>query len=176
MEHTAPLGLESGTVRVVPYDERWVPLFEAAAVELRHALGARIAGIHHVGSTAVPGLEAKPILDILVTIPDFERGRELIPLLAQLGYEFRPQEEIRDRHYFRRLIGTTRTHHLSLAEPDSHYHRVTIAFRDALRRDRGLAAEYGALKRELARRFPRDRLAYLDGKTEFVLRVLAEAV
>jgi GrpB-like predicted nucleotidyltransferase (UPF0157 family) len=53
---------------------------------------------------------------------------------------------------------------------------VTIAFRDALRRDRGLAAEYGALKRELARRFPRDRLAYLDGKTEFVLRVLAEAV
>jgi GrpB-like predicted nucleotidyltransferase (UPF0157 family) len=168
-----PLGLESGTVTVVPYDERWVRLFEEAADELRNALGPRITNIHHVGSTAVSGLAAKPVLDILVTIPDFERARGLAPLLANLGYEYRPQEEIPDRHYFRRLRGTTRTHHLSLAESTSHYHRATIAFRDALRRDHTLADAYAALKHELAAQFPRDRQSYLEGKTAFVQSVLA---
>jgi GrpB-like predicted nucleotidyltransferase (UPF0157 family) len=170
----APLGLERGTVRVVPYDERWVRLFEEAADELRSALRSLISEVHHVGSTAVPGLDAKPILDILVTIADFERGRELIPMLAELRYEYRPDEEIPDRHYFRRRSGITRTHHLSLAEPSSHHHRVTIAFRDALRRDEALARDYGALKRNLAACFPHDRQSYIEGKTEFVRRVLGE--
>ena len=169
----AALGLESGTVVVVPYDSRWVQLFEEAAAEVRAAIGANIIDVHHVGSTAVPGLAAKPIIDMLVSIPDFERGRELVPALAQLGYEFRPQEEIPDRHYFRRRHGTIRTHHLSLAEPDSHHYRATIAFRDALRSDPALAHEYAALKLGLSDRFPRDRIAYLDGKTAFVHRVLA---
>jgi GrpB-like predicted nucleotidyltransferase (UPF0157 family) len=171
----AALGLESGTVRIVSYDRRWPQLFEAAAAELRAAVGTAITHIHHVGSTAVPGLAAKPILDILVTVPDFEQARDLVAPLAGLDYEFRPQEEIPDRHYFRRLRGTTRTHHLSLAEPGSNHARVTLAFRDALRRNPALASEYAALKHELAARFPRDRSAYVDGKTEFVLRVLGVA-
>ena len=70
LEHE-PLGLESGTVVVVSYDSRWVPLFEEAAAELRRAFGSQISEIHHVGSTAVPGLCAKPIVDILVSIPRF---------------------------------------------------------------------------------------------------------
>jgi len=130
---------------VVPHDARWAGLFTAAAQEL------------------------------LVSIPDFERGRDLVPRLAGLGYEFRPAEEIPDRHYFRRRRGDRRTHHLSLAEPASHHHRVTLAFRDALRADPALTMEYGALKLQLAERFPRDREAYIAGKTEFVARVLAMA-
>lgn len=173
MEQHTPLGLESGTVVVVPYDRRWPQLFEEAAAELRAAIGADIIDVHHVGSTAIPGLAAKPILDILVTVPDFERARNLVPILATLGYEFRPQEEIPDRHYFRRRGGTIRTHHLSLAEATSHHHRATLAFRDALRRNAALVSEYAALKHDLAARFPRDRIAYLDGKTEFVRRVLS---
>lgn len=170
-----PLGLTSGTVTVIPYDARWVALFDEASLELASALGPAILAVHHVGSTSVPGLHAKPILDILVSIPDFPRGLALVPRLASLGYEFRPTEEIPDRHYFRRLRGNVRTHHLSLAEPSSHHHRVTIAFRDALRASPSLVAEYGALKLRLARKFPRDRQAYIDGKTEFVTRVLAES-
>jgi GrpB-like predicted nucleotidyltransferase (UPF0157 family) len=168
-----PLGLKSGTVTVVPYDARWVALFGHAAEELAGALGPALLAVHHVGSTAVPGLCAKPILDMLVSIPDLGRARGLVPSLADLGYEFRPAEEIPDRHYFRRLRSDHRTHHLSLAEPASHHHRVTLAFRDALRADSGLAMEYGALKRQLAERFPRDRAAYIEGKTGFVTRVLA---
>jgi len=167
------LGLESGTVRVVPYDPRWPLLFKEAAAALRQAIGPELIAIHHVGSTAVPGLPAKPILDILVAIPHFERGRSLVPRLAALGYEHRPDEDIPDRHYFRRRSGTTRTHHVSLAEPGSHHHRVTLAFRDALRRFPELAEQYAVLKAGLAAQYPRNREAYLEGKSAFVCRVLS---
>lgn len=169
------LGLESGRVVVVPYDPRWPSLFEQNARQLAETLGSAILGVHHVGSTAVPGLCAKPILDVLVTIPEFDRGTDLVPGLRSLGYEFRPDEEIPDRHYFRRWSGTARTHHLSLAEPASRHHRITLAFRDVLRRDRMLAIAYADLKLDLAKRFPRDRQAYLSGKARFIEDALVRA-
>jgi GrpB-like predicted nucleotidyltransferase (UPF0157 family) len=168
-----PLGLESGAVRLVPYDPRWPGLFEEAARELGHALGARALGIHHVGSTAIPGLPAKPVLDLLVSVPDLDAALALVPLLEPLGYELRPGDAIPDRHFLRRLRDGARTHHVSLAEPASWHHRSTLAFRDALRGDAGEAAAYAALKMELARRFPEDRTAYNEGKSAFVARVLA---
>lgn len=168
------LGLQSGTVLVVPWDARWPTLFAEASRELEHALGPEALAIHHVGSTAVPGLAAKPILDILVSVASLEGGLALVPRIEALGYEFRPDEDIPDRHYFRRRRGTVRTHHLSLAEPASWHHRATLAFRDALRRDPARALAYGELKRALARRHPNDRPAYLEGKTAFVQRVLDE--
>lgn len=170
-----PLGLESGTVRLAPHNPRWAVLFAEASRELRDALGTAILAVHHVGSTAVPGLWAKPILDLLVSIPNFEEAVELVPDLAAIGYEFRPNEETPDRHYFRRRRGIARTHHLSLAEPASRHHRVTLAFRDALRADPDTANAYAELKRQLAQRYPRDRPAYTDSKTAFVEAVLARA-
>ena len=171
---TEPLGLRRGEVVVVPYDPRWPTLFEEASAQLTAALGSAILAVHHVGSTAVPGLCAKPILDVLVSVPNFEDATQLVERLLALGYEFRPEEEIPDRHYFRRPPGgELRTHHLSLAEPGSRHHRVTLAFRDALRRDPELAAAYARLKLTLAQRFPDDRPAYIEGKTQFVMQVLA---
>ncbi len=173
MTSREPLGLESGTVVVVPYDPRWPALFEQAAHGLRAALGRVITGIHHVGSTSVPGMCAKPVIDILVSIPRFKNGLALVPELQRLGYEHRPKDEIPDRHYFRRRRGTARTHHLSLAEPESRHHRATLAFRDALRSDQGIAEQYAELKLRLARQYPFDCEAYLEGKSSFVDRVLA---
>lgn len=95
--------------------------------------------------------------------------------LEEIGYEFRPDEEIPDRHYFRRRRGTVRTHHLSLAEPASHYHRVTVAFRDALRADPARAREYCELKLALARTFPVNREKYIEGKSAFVADILTAA-
>jgi GrpB-like predicted nucleotidyltransferase (UPF0157 family) len=130
--------------------------------------------VHHVGSTAVPGLCAKPILDLLVSVPHFDHAKQLVAPLQVLGYEFRPEEEIPDRHYFRRPPGgNIRTHHLSLAEPGSRHQRVTLAFRDALRRDAELAAGYARLKISLAQRYPLNRPAYIEGKSQFVREVLA---
>ena len=170
-----PLGLRSGEVVVVPHDSRWADLFELAAAEISRTLRTSVLAVHHVGSTSVPGLCAKPVLDLLVSVPDLERALELVPALESLGYEYRPEEDIPDRHYFRRGHGATRTHHLSLAEPDSRHHRVTLAFRDALRADPAVRAAYAELKIALARRHPRDRAAYLEGKAGFINQVLAAA-
>jgi GrpB-like predicted nucleotidyltransferase (UPF0157 family) len=167
-----PLGLASGRVTVVAYDERWPALFQEAAAELRRSLGDRILEIEHVGSTSVPGLVAKPVLDILVGVPELRRALDLVPDLEKLGYEYRPYEDTPDRHYFRRWAGGLRTHHLSLAEPTSSHYRLTLVFRDVLRANAALAEEYGVLKHALAERFPCDREAYLEGKTEFVMQVL----
>ena len=166
------LGLERGCARVVPYDPAWPLRFEELAAQLHALLGDRVLTIEHVGSTSVPGLAAKPILDVLVGVPDFAATRTFASELATLGFEFRPQEEIPDRHYFRRFTGGLRTHHLSLAELDSEHYRNTIAFRDALRGDPVLARTYESLKLALARRFPFDRESYQNGKTDFVLAVL----
>jgi len=169
-----PLGLRRGEVVVVPSDPRWPILFEQAAAELSTALGPAMLAVHHVGSTAVAGLCAKPILDLLVSVPSFSGAERLVPQLRELGYEFRPNEEIPDRHYFRRPPGgEIRTHHLSLAESSSRHLQVTLAFREALRRDAELASAYARLKLELARRFPFDRPAYIEGKSPFVQQVLA---
>lgn len=169
------LGLESGRVVVTPYDPRWPSLFEEAARELRRSAGPAILDVHHVGSTAVPGLAAKPVLDILVTVPDLQKALDLVAPIEALGYTFRPHEEIPDRHYFNRRRGNASTHHLSLAEPGSRHAGQTLAFRDALLRSPERASRYPSLKRDLARRFPRDRDAYIRGKSEFIRAALVEA-
>jgi len=175
MAITEPLGLKHRQVLVVPYDARWPDLFDAAAAELVEAVGSSIVATHHVGSTSVPGLCAKPVIDILVSVADFAAAADLVPDIESIGYEFRPLEDIPDRHFFHRRLGTVRTHHLSLAEPISRHHTVTLAFRDALRRDPQFAASYAELKIALARRFPQDRPAYIDGKAQFIGDALARA-
>ena len=174
MSDTESLGLKRGEVVVVRYDPRWRVLFERAAEELLSLLGPSVLAVHHVGSTAVPGLCAKPILDVLVSIPNFADATKLVPALASAGYVFRPDEEIPDRHYFRRGPDAARTHHLSLAEPTSRHHRVSVEFRDALRRGAQLATAYADLKLDLARRFPFDRTAYIEGKSDFIAEALGK--
>jgi GrpB-like predicted nucleotidyltransferase (UPF0157 family) len=169
------LGLRRGVVEVVPYDPRWPAIFEDTAAELRRALGSAIGAVHHVGSTSVPNLCAKPVLDVLVSVPDFDAALQLVPRIEALGYIFRRDEEIEDRHYFRRGNDTARTHHLSLATPTSRHYIDTLAFRDTLRSNPDLASQYANLKLQLAERFPRDRESYINGKTDFVMAVLRSA-
>lgn len=167
------LGLRDGTVRVVPYDPEWVHQFEQAEGDLAEALGPAALAIHHVGSTSVPGLAAKPILDLLVGVADLEKALSLVPAIEGLGYRFHPGEDTPDRHYFRRWAAPElRTHHLSLAERTSAHYLETLAFRDALRADEERARAYGRIKQELALRHPGDRKAYLAGKSAFIQDVL----
>ena len=168
-----PLGLRDGTVRVVPYDPEWVLAFERAREDLSQALGAHALSIHHVGSTGVPGLSAKPVLDLLVGVADLHQALALVEPIEALGYRFHGAETSPDRHYFRKWASAgIRTHHLSLAEPTSAHYTKTLAFRDALRNDPDLADEYGRLKVELAQQYPGERKAYLAGKADFIAQIL----
>jgi len=159
-------------IRLVPPDPGWPDQFEAERVQLEEAIGGSVVGgIHHVGSTAVPGMEAKPIIDILVGVRDLDEARATFEPLAQQDYLYAPYlpEEM---HWFCKPDPSNRTHHLHLTPVDSQRYRDELAFRDKLRSDPALAERYAALKRKLAARFPRDRDAYTDGKTTFISRCL----
>ena len=168
-----PLGMLKMQPRLVAYDDRWPQLFLDLRDRLYEALQDRILSVHHVGSTAVPGLLAKPILDVLIGVADFDAALECVPPLAELGFEFRPHDAIPDRHFFRVERDAMRTHHLSLAEPTSAHYINTLVFRDALRESPELAREYEALKMRLVQDELRTGTFPPDGKNEFVMRVVA---
>jgi GrpB-like predicted nucleotidyltransferase (UPF0157 family) len=169
------LGLSRGTVRVVPYRREWPALFAREAARLRALLGASAFAVEHVGSTSIEGMDAKPIIDLLVAVESLRGAEVWIPELEAVGYEFRPDEAVPDRLFFAKGPRRLRTHHLSLAEPTSEFYAQKLLFRDFLRRDAEAREEYRALKRRLARAHPEDRAAYTEGKRAFVERILSSA-
>jgi GrpB-like predicted nucleotidyltransferase (UPF0157 family) len=162
-------------VRIAAYDPDWPLKFEAERADLLECIGPWVTGgIHHVGSTSVRGLPAKPVIDILAGVESLDRSRPCIEKLASLRYPYAPYRgDV--MHWFCKPHPAHRTHHLHLVPAGSRRYRDELAFRDALREDPALAAEYAALKHELAARFPDDRDAYTEHKAPFVRRVLAAA-
>lgn len=160
-------------IRLVAYDPDWPRRFERERAALAGAIGPWIAGgIHHVGSTAVPGLAAKPIIDILVGVRDLDESRACLePLGAELGYLYAPYMA-EEMHWLCKPHPSRRTHHLHLVPSGSERYRAELAFRDRLRADAEQAAEYLALKQGLARRFENDREAYTAAKSDFIRRAL----
>ncbi len=159
-------------VHIVPYDPEWPQRFERERVALEGAIGAWVVGgIHHVGSTAVPGLEAKPVIDILVGIERLESGRACFGPLAELEYLYAPYRPM-EMHWFCKPHPSRRTHHLHLAPVGSTRYEEELVFRDHLCATPEAAGEYAALKRELADRFPNDREAYTDAKEAFIRSIL----
>jgi GrpB-like predicted nucleotidyltransferase (UPF0157 family) len=169
------IGLESGRVRVVPHSDAWPALYAAEIARVSRFLAA--AGVQlvfeHTGSTAVPGLAAKPIIDILAGLTAEDERTASIAALQSAGYVHRGEQEIPGRDFFRR--GDPRQYHLHLTRVASSFWHDQRTFRDWLRTHPDAAAAYMALKRELAARFPADREAYIEGKTAFVEGVLREA-
>jgi GrpB-like predicted nucleotidyltransferase (UPF0157 family) len=170
------LGLLAGTVRVVPYNPEWAELFAAERQRLDHVLAAHGISlvIEHTGSTAVRGLAAKPVLDILAGWTSGEQRQPAINALQGAGYSYRGEQGIPERDFFRR--GEPRQYHVHLARIGSRFWREHRAFRDYLRTHDAVAAAYGLLKHTLAERHPDDRAAYIEGKTAFVDGVLARAL
>ncbi|WP_135830316.1 GrpB family protein [Halorussus halobius] len=171
-------GLERGTVELVAHRPEWKRQYEAEVARLASAVGDRLQSddFEHVGSTAVEGLPAKPVVDLLAVVDDADEARALVPVLDDLGYEYRPNDGVADRLFLARGPRTNRTHYLSLCERDSDCYREQVAFRDYLRANPEVAAEYEALKRELADAYPDDRPSYTEAKGEFVEAVLADAM
>jgi GrpB-like predicted nucleotidyltransferase (UPF0157 family) len=160
-------------IRVVAYDPDWPARFERERAAIEAAIGAWASGgVHHVGSTAVAGLDAKPVIDILVGVESLDAARPCFEPLAGLDYLYAPYLEA-EMHWFCKPDPARRTHHLHLVPTGSRRYRDELAFRDLLRADPELANRYAALKHELARRHPRDREAYTEAKAEFIDTALA---
>jgi GrpB-like predicted nucleotidyltransferase (UPF0157 family) len=163
-------------VRIVRYDVEWPARFAVEAEAIQTVIGPWITGgIHHVGSTAVPGLSAKPIIDIQVGVSNLDSSRPCIESLAGLDYLYAPyRADV--MHWFCKPHPSRRTHHLHLVPAGSPRFVEVMAFRDYLRAHPDALADYEALKRDLAVRFGHDREAYTDGKSEFVARLTQAAL
>lgn len=168
----ASLGLRQATLALVPHDPAWAASFEAEAARIRAALTDVAFEIDHIGSTAVPGLPAKPILDIAMRAADADED-QVAEALVGIGYIDRG---IRSGRLFVRLRdGDVRTHNLHLYRPDDPDCRDQIAFRNALRADPDLCDRYAALKRDLVEHLgDGGRSRYADGKTDFVRTVIQQ--
>jgi len=169
------LGLRRGTTVVREYDPRWAEEFGREELLLRRALEELASGIEHVGSTAVPGLAAKPVLDLAVALVDPSTFAEVRRRLATCGYDYRGDLGSEGGHVFAKGPDSGRTHYLHLHDAGSDQWRRYLAFRDKLRTDQRTRDDYAALKRDLAERFPSDRRSYLAGKAAFIRETLARS-
>ena len=168
MERTEP-------VEIVNYDLAWPAQFAALAARVHTAFAdGPLLAIEHVGSTAVVGLAAKPIIDMVVILPTLDALPDAVDRLASLGYIHEGNGGVPGRESFRWPSGEPR-HHLYVCACDCPEYRRHIAFRNYLRQHLDTAQAYAALKRDLAARFRDDRAAYSTGKTEFVEATLAQA-
>src|SRR5262249_2101571 len=166
------IGLARGTVQVVQYQPGWRDLFAQEALLLRSAMDQEALEIEHIGSTSLEGMPAKPIIDLMVAVPDLTKAQRWIPRLEELTYEWRPERDVPDRLFFAKGPRNQRTHHLSLAERSSNFYQSKLLFRDFLRQHRDAFVEYQLLKLQLAKQHAQDRASYTKGKEAFVERIL----
>ena len=162
-------------IQIVPADPRWPALFATERDAIAAALAPWLTGPpEHIGSTAVPGLAAKPVIDIMAPVASLDASRAAIAAAPALHYAYAPYQA-GAMHWFCKPHPQHRTHHLHLVPIDSPLWRDRLAFRDALRRDPALREAYAALKQRLALVHRHDRDAYTAAKGPFVAQVLGRA-
>ena len=163
---------EDASISILPYSAHWPELFASEAQVVRAALDAwLVAEVEHVGSTAVPGLSAKPIIDIMAPVRDLESSNQAIAAAESVSYCYYPYKPD-EMHWFCKPSPAARTHHLHLIPWRSPLWHERLAFRNALRENSSLARQYENLKFELAARYPKDREAYTRAKGPFIASVL----
>jgi GrpB-like predicted nucleotidyltransferase (UPF0157 family) len=156
-------------VEVVPHDPRWRDAFEAEAKHVAAALGENVVAIHHIGSTAIPNIYAKPIIDLLVEVRDITEVDGRGAAMESLGYEVMGEYGIPGRRYFRKDNQEgIRTHHIHAFKAGSAEAGRHLAFRDYMIAHPDDAQSYGELKRKLAKEHPQSPDGYMDGKDGFI--------
>ena len=165
-------------ISIVPYDPQWPRLYEREAAFLRRTLPeAVVIKIEHFGSTAVPGLVAKPVIDVLVQVSSLEDTREqVVPILEAAGYDYFWRTDVSPAYawFIKRDSAGKRTHHIHMVEADSNLWE-RLYFRDYLRSFPEEAKRYAELKQSLAVKHPKDRVAYTLSKTEYVVSITERA-
>jgi GrpB-like predicted nucleotidyltransferase (UPF0157 family) len=164
-----PIDIES-------YNPDWPSRFQTLKRLIEVQLGTLIKEIHHVGSTAVPGLSAKPVIDLDIILNDYSQLNLAIDKLNESGYLYKGEMGITGRHAFSAMDCEVKfLHHLYICDPDSDAFKNHICLRNFLRSNAKAAVHYGKLKQQLAESNGDDMNAYVQGKTAFITKILAEA-
>jgi GrpB-like predicted nucleotidyltransferase (UPF0157 family) len=164
---------QADPIEVVAYDPGWPERYERWRTRLARELGRVAWRIEHVGSTAVPGLPAKPVLDIQVSVPDLGDESAYVPAIERAGVAFRNRDD--EHRYFRPAGNLPREAQVHVCPAGSEWERRHLLFRDFLRADAVTRDAYGRLKLELAARYRDDRIAYNEAKTGFILDAMEHA-
>jgi GrpB-like predicted nucleotidyltransferase (UPF0157 family) len=163
-------------VEVVSHNPAWVVLFQTEADALAIVFGDQLVAIHHIGSTAIPGIGAKPILDILVEVWDIQKVDGLNHDMEKLGYQPRGEYGIPGRRYFVKKSGEVHTHHVHTFQSDNPQVERHLNFRDYLVIHLQDALAYSQLKEDLARQYPEDMDGYVAGKNDFIQNIDEKAL
>ncbi len=163
---------------IEPYNPEWPEFFKGESSLIKLSIGRFITVIEHIGSTSVPGLAAKPIIDMLIGVKSLADSPRFVPHLEQMGYVYVPEYEVDlpERRYLYKQQDGEDSFHLHMVEPQSGFFRRHIAFRDYLRTHPESVAAYTELKIRLAREFGSDRAGYTDAKTEFIQSIERKAM
>ncbi|MBU9724228.1 MULTISPECIES: GrpB family protein [Bacillaceae] len=162
-------------VEVVDYNPEWEALFQSEATRLIEIFGEQLVAIHHIGSTSVPGLAAKPIIDIMPVVKNIDHVDERNEKMVAIGYEPKGENGIAGRRYFQKG-GDNRTHHVHIFYEGSEDIVRHLAFRDYVRTSPEIKQEYGDLKKHLAAKYTNDIAAYIAGKNQLVKQIEAQAL
>jgi GrpB-like predicted nucleotidyltransferase (UPF0157 family) len=155
-------------IEIVPYNPVWPDLFEAETAQLAAVFGPEVVAIHHIGSTSIPGIQAKPIIDILLEVKEITRVDAFNEAMTRLGYTPKGEFGIAGRRYFCKTVDTLHTHHVHAFQTGHPEVARHVDFRDYLRAHPVEAQAYSQLKEKLAQRFPLDPEGYTNAKSEFI--------
>jgi len=169
------LVLKKGTVNLSNYNAEWLSLFDQEATLIRRILSSDGLPVEHIGSTSIPDVPCKPIIDLMVAFETIDSANAAVAVLVGHGYIRRHNGDMSDRLFIVKGQPAWRTHHVSLTTMYSNYWITHLFFRDCLRRDKELADEYTELIIYLASRCPNEREKYTAGELDFVDRVLRAA-
>jgi len=161
----------SRKIEVVPYNPNWPHQFEQEKARLLEILHPNLIALEHTGSTSIPGVDAKPIIDMFAAVRPFEQSNVYAELLTESGYQF-TETGMHGRYLFVKQSAGTRTHHLHILPEEGFYERNEFLFRDYLRAHPDLVHEYGELKRNLSEQYSTDPEGYTRAKTSFIQKVV----
>lgn len=162
-------------VEVVPHDSAWPENFAQESQQIYGVLGENIVAIHHIGSTAIPGIYAKPVIDLLVEVKDIATVNAHSLQMMSLGYQAMGEFGIPGRRYFRKEVQAVQTHHVHVFAIGSAQIERHLTFRDYMTAHPEAAHRYSQLKRQLASQHPTDIEAYMDGKDGFIQEIDSQA-
>jgi GrpB-like predicted nucleotidyltransferase (UPF0157 family) len=166
------IGLKRGTIVLRDYCDEWPRLFELEKEKILSLTGSKILQIEHIGSTAIPGIKAKPLIDMLIKVKSFKDIEDMVPILETQGYTYFGYLEEEGDYFFAKGVEENRTHYLHAYLDGSDGFDACVIFRDALRKDNDLALKYQKIKEESFRLYPTDRNKYTANKHEFIVSVV----